>query len=85
MSLWETFQYIFDGFTKENFTLVRNNNQQRLWDYLQKYGIRIQKQPKYLIARSLYDALLEEELKDWIEAMIMVYKLKDEFAFYYIK
>lgn len=61
MSFWKTFQDNFDSFTEENFRLASNNNQQKLWDYLQKFGIWIQKQQRYPIARLLYDALLEEE------------------------
>lgn len=61
MSFWETFQDNFNGFTEEDFRLAINNNQQRLWDYLGTLSIWIQRQQRYLITRSLYDALLEEE------------------------
>ena len=61
MSLWETFQEDFEGFTEEDFKLASNHNICKLWDYLQKFGVWVQKQQRYTIARSLYDALLEDK------------------------
>lgn len=52
---------------------------------MQKFGLWIQKQQKYPITRSLYNALLEKEPIDWTEAEIIACKLKKKFAFYYIK
>lgn len=60
MSLWKTFQEDFEGFTEENFRGGSNYNIQKLWDYLQRFGIWIQKQQKYTITKSLYEVLLEE-------------------------
>ena len=60
MSLWETFQEDFEGFTEEDFRLGSNYNIRRLWDYLRKFGVWIQKQQRYTIIKSLYGALLEE-------------------------
>lgn len=61
LSFWEIFQDNFDDFTEKNFKLAKINNQQRFRDYLQKFGIWIQRQQRYSIARSLYDMLLEKE------------------------
>lgn len=85
MSLWETFQYNFKGFIEKHFKSARIYYQCKLGDYLQKYSVWVQKQQRYTIARSLYDALLEEEPTDWTEIEIMACKLKKKFAFYYIK
>ena len=52
---------------------------------MQKFGVWIQKQQRYTIARSLYNVLLEEEPTDWMEIEIMACKPKEKFAFYYIK
>ena len=85
MSLWETFQEDFEGFTEEDFKLASNHNIRKLRDYLRKFGVWVRKQQRYTIARSLYDALLEEEPTDWTETEIMACKPKEEFASYYIK
>ena len=39
MSLWETFQYNFEGFTEEEFKSASIHHQRKLRDYLQKYGV----------------------------------------------
>ena len=84
MSLWETFQEDFKGFTEEDFRLASNHNTRRLWDYLRKFGVWIRKQQRITIARSLYEALLEEEPKAWTEAEIIACEEKEEFASYQI-
>ena len=71
MDLWEKFQEDFEGFTEEDFRSASNNNQRRLRDYLRKFGVWIRRQQRYPIARSLYDALLEEEPTEWTEAEII--------------
>lgn len=65
MNLWEIFQEGFKGFTEENFRLASNHNIQKLQDYLHKFGIWIRKKQRYTIARSLYEALLEEYIASW--------------------
>ncbi len=84
MSLWETFQEDFEGFTEQDFILASNYNIRRLRDYLRKFGVWIRKQKSLTIARSLYEALLEEQPTEWTEAEIMACKEKEEFASYQI-
>ncbi len=44
MSLWETFQDDFEGFTEEDFRSASIHHQRKLRDYLQKYGVGVRKQ-----------------------------------------
>ncbi len=67
MSLWETFQYDFESYTEEDFKSASTYNTRKLRTYLRKYGVWVRKQQRYPIARSLYDALLEEEPTKWTE------------------
>ncbi len=80
MSLWETFQEDFEGFTEEDFRLASNHNIRRLRDYLRKHGVWIRKQQRYNIARSLYEALLEEVPTDWTEEELIECEDKEKFA-----
>ena len=84
MSLWETFQYDFEGFTEEDFKSASIHHQRKLRDYLRKYGVWVQKQQRYTIARSLYEVLLEEGPTPWTEAEIVACEEKEEFASYQI-
>ena len=61
MSLWETFQDDFEGFTEEDFKSASIHHQRKLRGYLRKYGVWVRKQQRYNIARSLHEVLLEEE------------------------
>ena len=70
---------------EEDFKSASIHHQRKFCDHLQKYGIWVQKQQRYTIARLLYDTLLEEEPTDWTETEIMACKPKEKFAFYYIK
>ena len=65
MSVWETFWDDFEDFTEENFKLASIHHQRKLRHYLQKYGVRVQKQQRYIMARSLRDVLLDEEPIPW--------------------
>ena len=78
MSLWETFQEDFEGFTEEDFKSASNYNIRRLRDCLRKFGVWIRKQQRFTIARSLYEALIEEEPTPWTEADIMACLDKEE-------
>ena len=49
---------------EKDFKLASNHNIYKLRDYLQKFGVWVQKQQKYTIARSLYNTLLEEQPTD---------------------
>ncbi len=84
LSLWETFQDTFDGFTEEDFRLAKINNQRRLWDYLRKFSVWIRRQKRYSIVRLLYDALLEEEPTPWMEAEITACEENENFDSYKI-
>lgn len=84
MSLWKTFQEDFKGFTKENFRLGSNYNIQRLQNYLQKFGVWIQKQQKYTIAKSPYELLLKEVLTEWTEKKLIKCENKEKFASFWI-
>ena len=64
ISLWEIFQDNFKDFMKENFKSASTHHLCKLRDYLQKFGVCIQKQERYNIARALYKALLKEEPTD---------------------
>ena len=85
MSLWETFQDDFEGFTEEDFKSASIHQLRKLRDYLRKFGVWIRKQQRYTIARSLYDALLEGEPTEWTEEEIISCKIKEEFGSYHIK
>ena len=84
MSLWETFQDNFKGFTKKNFKSASIHHLCKLRDYLQKFGVLIQKQERYNISKALYKALLEEVPIDWMEEKLMRYKNKENFALFRI-
>ena len=81
--LWESFQDDFKGYTKDDFRLVYNNNVRRLCKFLRKQGVWIEKS-KTTIARSLFNALQEEEPISRTEAEIIAYEEKEKFASYQI-
>lgn len=51
---------------------------------MQKFGVWIQKQQRYRVAKSLYNALLEKEPTLWIKAEIIICKENKGFALYKI-
>ena len=70
--LWESFQ---DDFKK--CKLVNNNNVRRLRKFLRRRGVWIEKS-RMAIARSLFNALQEEEPTEWMDANIQEYLLKED-------
>ena len=81
--LWESFQDDFRGYTEDDFRLVHNNDVRRLRKFLRKRGVWIEKS-RTTIARSLFNALQEEEPTPWTEAEIIACEEKEEFASYQI-
>ena len=74
--LWESFQDDFKGYTEDDFRLVNNNDVRRLRKFLRKRGVWIEKS-RTTIARSLFNALQEEEPTQWTDADIQEYLLSE--------
>ena len=74
--LWESFQDDFKGYTEDDFRLVNNNDIRRLRKFLRRRGVWIEKS-RTTIARSLFNALQEEEPTQWTDAEIQEYLLKE--------
>ena len=70
--LWESFQDDFKGYTEDDFRLVHNNDVRRLRKFLRRRGVWIEKS-RTTIARSLFNALQEEEPTQWTDADIQEY------------
>ena len=74
--LWESFQDDFKGYTEDDFRLVNNNDIRRLRNFLRGRGVWIEKS-RTTIAKSLFNALQEEEPTQWSDADIQEYLLTE--------
>ena len=77
--LWESFQDDFEGYTEEDFRLVNSNDIRKLRNFIRRRGVWIEKS-RLTIAKSLFNALQEEEPTQWTNADIQEY-LSTEGAF----
>lgn len=60
MSFWEILKNNFKDFTKKDFKSASTYYLCKFWDYLQKFGIWIEKLQRYPITTSVYNILLKD-------------------------